>query len=83
MILHYANLCAIAGGVDLFVIGSELRGLEIIRGPGWTKAGTTDGSGNAIWDYPFVAGLKTLATDVRSDFDGAGLTRRSDAGCKT
>ena len=39
MILHYANLCVVAGGVDLFVIGSELRGLETIRGPAWTKAG--------------------------------------------
>lgn len=73
MILHYANLCVVAGGVDLFVLGSELRGLEIIRGPGWAKAGTTDGSGNAVWDYPFVAGLKTLAADVRGVFDGAGL----------
>ena len=75
MILHYANLCVIAGGVNLFVIGSELRGLETIRGPGWTKAGTTDGSGNAVWDYPFVAGLVTLSDDVRSVFDGAGLTK--------
>ncbi len=75
MILHYANLCVVAGGVDLFVIGSELRGLETIRGPGWTKVGTTDGSGYAVWDYPFVAGLVTLANDVRSVFDGAGLTK--------
>ena len=77
MILHYANLCVIAGGVDLFVIGSELRGLETIRGPGWTKAGTTDVSGKAIWDYPFVAGLVQLASDVRSVFDGAGLTKNT------
>ena len=75
MILHYANLVTIAGGVDLFVIGSELRGLEILRGPGWTKAGTTDGSGNAIWDYPMVAALNTLANDVRTTFDNAGLTK--------
>jgi hypothetical protein len=75
MILHYANLCVVAGGVDLFVIGSELRGLETIRGPAWTKAGTTDGLGYAVWDYPFVAGLQTLANDVRSVFDGAGLTK--------
>ena len=27
MILHYAHLCAAAGGVDAFLIGSELRGL--------------------------------------------------------
>ncbi len=74
MILHYAWLCTIAGGVNLFVLGSELRGLETIRGPSWTPAGTTDGSGCAAWDYPFVAGLQALAADVRTVFDGAGLT---------
>ena len=77
MILHYANLMVVAGGVDLFVIGSELRGLETVRGPAWTKAGTTDGGGKAIWDYPFVAGLVTLANDARSVFDGAGLTKNT------
>jgi uncharacterized protein (TIGR02217 family) len=74
-ILHYANLCVLAGGVDLFLIGSELRGLEIIRGPSWTRAGGTDANGHATWDYPFVAGLTQLAADVRSVFDGAGLTK--------
>ena len=75
MILHYAWLCAVAGGVNLFLLGSELRGLESIRGPSWTPAGATTGSGQAIWDYPFVAGLQTLANDVRSIFDGQGLTK--------
>jgi len=75
MILHYANLCVIAGGVDLFLLGSEFRGLEIIRGPGWTKAGTTGGDGRVTWDYPFVAGLMQLADDVRSVFDGAGYSK--------
>ncbi len=75
MILHYTNLCCVAGGVNLFVIGSELRGLETIRGPAWTPAGTTDANGCAVWDYPFVAGLVTLANDVRTVFDNAGLTR--------
>ena len=75
MILHYANLCVVAGGVSLFVIGSELRGLETVRGPGWTRAGTTDGAGHAIWDYPFVAGLGQLAHDVRGVLDGAGFTK--------
>jgi hypothetical protein len=65
----------VAGGVDLFLIGSEFRGLETIRGPGWTPSGTTDGSGNAVWDYPFVAGLITLSDDVRSVFDAAGFTK--------
>ncbi len=75
MILHYANLCALAGGVDLFLIGSELRGLETIRGPAWTKAGTTQSDGTVTWDYPFVAGLAQLAADVRAVFDSAGLTK--------
>jgi uncharacterized protein (TIGR02217 family) len=75
MILHYAWLCTIAGGVDLFLLGSELRGLETIRGPGWTKAGTSDDAGRAIWDYPFVAGLQALSADVRAIFDGQGLTK--------
>jgi hypothetical protein len=75
MILHYANLCVVAGCVDLFLIGSEFRGLETIRGPAWTNAGTTDGGGNAIWDYPFVQVLITLSDDVRSIFDAAGYTK--------
>jgi hypothetical protein len=77
MILHYANLCIVAGGVNLLVIGSELRGLEILRGPGWTEAGTVDGSGNAIWDYPMVAALNQLAGDVRTTFDNAGFTKNT------
>jgi uncharacterized protein (TIGR02217 family) len=75
MILHYAWLTALAGGVNLFVIGSELRGLETIRGPSWTPAGTVDGSGNSVWDYPFVAGLQTLANDVRTVLNSQGLTK--------
>ena len=75
MILHYANLCVVAGGVDLFLIGSELRALEQIRGPGWTKAGTTESDGTVTWDYSFVAGLAQLASDVRGVFDAAGLPR--------
>ncbi|HUD53507.1 baseplate multidomain protein megatron [Parvibaculum sp.] len=50
MILHYAHLCKAAGGVDAFLIGSELRGLTQIR------------SGAAT--YPAVAALKALAADV-------------------
>jgi hypothetical protein len=51
MVLHYAHLCAAAGGVDAFLIGSELRGLTRVR----------DGAAS----YPAVAALKTLAADVR------------------
>lgn len=57
MILHYADLCASAGGVDAFIIGSELRGLTQIR----SAAGT----------YPAVSHLITLANDCRSRL-GAG-----------
>lgn len=51
-ILHYAHLCALAGGVDAFLIGSELRGLS------WLRAGTGL--------YPFVQHLQALAADVRT-----------------
>jgi len=57
MVLHYAHLCAAAGGVDAFLIGSELRGLSRVRSDATT--------------YPAVAALKTLAADVKS-IVGAG-----------
>lgn len=50
-ILHYARLCALAGGVDAFCIGSEMRSLTQIRGAGDT--------------FPAVDQLKALAADVR------------------
>ncbi len=50
-ILHYAHLCAAAGGIDAFCIGSEMRGLTQIRGAGGT--------------FPVVAALRALAADVR------------------
>ena len=56
-ILHYAHLCAAAGGVDAFCIGSELRGLTQIRGAGDS--------------FPMVHALKLLAAEVRSIL-GAG-----------
>lgn len=52
MVLHYAALCAAAGGVETFLIGSELVGLTTVRGAGRS--------------YPFVNGLVTLAHDVKS-----------------
>jgi hypothetical protein len=52
MILHYAHLCAAAGGVAAFCVGSELRGLTQIRG-----------AGDA---FPFVAGLRQLAAECRA-----------------
>ncbi len=52
MILHHAMLAKAAGGVDAFVLCSELRGLTQVR----STAGI----------YPFVTVLKQLAADVRS-----------------
>lgn len=51
-ILHYARLCAAAGGVDAFCIGSEMRALTQIRG--------ADNS------FPAVDALRDLAQDVRA-----------------
>ncbi len=52
MVLHYAHLALAAGGVDAFVIGTELRGLTQVR-----SAATT---------YPFVSALVSLAADVKA-----------------
>ncbi|MBR0556346.1 glycoside hydrolase/phage tail family protein [Ciceribacter sp. L1K23] len=57
MVLHYALLAEAAGGVDGFLIGSELRGLTTLR--------------DEDDDFPFVAALVDLAADVRSVL-GAG-----------
>ncbi|NEX44764.1 baseplate multidomain protein megatron [Pseudotabrizicola algicola] len=51
-ILHNAYLCKLAGGVESFCIGSEMRGLTQIRGP------------NHV--FPAVEALVSLAADVRS-----------------
>ena len=50
-ILHNAALCVVAGGVESFCIGSEMRGLTQIRGA----------SG-----FPAVAALVDLAAEVRA-----------------
>ncbi|PNG26996.1 baseplate megatron protein TIM-barrel domain-containing protein [Methylocella silvestris] len=63
MILHYANLCVLAGGVDLFLLGSELRGIETLRGPAWSKMGI-------IGDY----GLASDAPIGALDFGLASAT---------
>lgn len=52
MVLHYAHLAKAAGGVDAFVIGSELRGLSTVR----SSAST----------FPFVDALVALAGDVKT-----------------
>ena len=57
MVLHYAHLCAAAGGVNAFLIGTEMPGLTTIRSGAST--------------YPAVQAYRDLAADVRSIL-GAG-----------
>ncbi len=57
MVLHYASLAAQAGGVDAFVIGSELRSLTRVR--------------SASGVYPAVNALVSLAGDVKAIVGGA------------
>jgi GTA TIM-barrel-like domain/Putative phage tail protein len=64
MVLHYALLCAAAGGVDAFVLGSELVGLTHVR--------------SSPSDYPAVAALKALAADVRAILPGAKIGYAAD-----
>lgn len=52
MILHYASLAVSCGGVDAFLIGSELKALTRVR--------------SASGVYPAVQALTTLASDVKA-----------------
>ena len=52
LILHYAKLAAKAGGVEAFLVGSELRGLTTLRDE-------TDA-------FPFVEALVTLAAETKA-----------------
>lgn len=64
MVLHQAFLARAAGGVDAFVIGSEMRGLTRLR----------DGEGR----FPFVEALIALAGDVRAILPEAKITYAAD-----
>lgn len=63
-ILHLAALARNAGGVDAFLIGSELVGLTT----------STSGSGS----YPFVDKLVTLAADVAGMLTSAEVSYAAD-----
>ncbi len=62
--LHSAKLCELAGGVDAFIIGSEMRGLSQLRDSAST--------------YPFVQALISLAADVAAILPEATLTYAAD-----
>lgn len=59
-VLHYASLAASAGGVDGFLLGSELKGLTTLRDE--TNA------------FPFVEALVALAGEVRGILGEATAT---------
>lgn len=64
MVLHDAMLCAAAGGVERFLIGSELRGLTWVR--------------SAAGIYPAVAALKALAAEVAAILPDAKISYAAD-----
>jgi len=64
MTLHYAHLCALAGGVDAFIIGSELRGLTRLR--------------SSQDEYPMVDALCALAQDAASILPTAEISYAAD-----
>lgn len=63
LVLHCAALAQAAGGVEAFIIGSELVGLTHLRGE--TR-------------YPMVEGLVALAADVAEMLPEAALTYAAD-----
>ena len=63
-ILHLAHLAKAAGGVDAFLIGTEMRGLSMAR--------HSDGS------YPFVDALRALAADVKAVLPSAKVSYAAD-----
>lgn len=64
MIKHYAGLCAEAGGVDAFIIGTEMRGVSWVR----------DENGA----HPFVECLIRLADYTKAKMPGAKVTYAAD-----
>lgn len=63
-ILHYADLAVAAGGVDSFLIGSEMRGLTQLR--------------SDVDTYPAIAHLKTLAADVKARLGETKISYAAD-----
>ncbi|MES1157223.1 MAG: glycoside hydrolase TIM-barrel-like domain-containing protein [Alphaproteobacteria bacterium] len=63
-VLHNAKLAALAGGVDAFLIGSELRGVSTAR--------------DSATNFPAIAQLTSLAADVRVMLPAATITYGAD-----
>jgi hypothetical protein len=63
-ILHCAALAKAAGGVNAFIIGSEMRGLTWVR--------------ESASSYPFVTKLKALAAEVKALLPDVDVTYAAD-----
>ncbi|RCL83950.1 glycoside hydrolase TIM-barrel-like domain-containing protein [Hyphomonas sp.] len=63
-ILHHAELAAEAGGVEAFLIGSEMVGLSRVR--------------DATGAFPFVEALVALAAEVKAILPGAQISYGAD-----
>ncbi len=63
-ILHYAHLCAVAGGVSSFCVGSEMRALTQVR----------DETGA----FPAVEALRQLAAEVKAILPGVKIGYAAD-----
>lgn len=64
MVLHCAKLCALAGGVDAFLIGSELRDLTRVR--------------DSATSFPSVEHLRDLAAQVKQILPNAKISYAAD-----
>ena len=64
MTRHYADLCRRAGGVEGFLLASELRGISRLR--------------NHRGHYPFAAALKNMAAHVRGVLPDSKISYAAD-----
>ncbi len=64
MILHYAKLCAAAGGVEAFLIGSEMRGLMALR--------------SSATNFHMVNAFSVLAAEVKAILPSAKISYAAD-----
>ncbi|UYK67820.1 glycoside hydrolase TIM-barrel-like domain-containing protein [Xanthomonas sacchari] len=63
-IAHYRDLCASAGGVDVFLIGSEMVGITQVR--------------SSATVYPAIAHLRTIAAGVKAAMPTALVSYAAD-----
>jgi hypothetical protein len=64
MVLHYANLCALAGGVDAFMVGTELRGITSVR--------------SSASAFPGVSRIVSLIGEVKAILPSAKVSYAAD-----